>query len=65
MIELTTFWFWLMFTYSLVGAVVVGSWIGKIVFNSINYVQAKKNLAALENKIKLAELRAREIQAGL
>ena len=65
MIELTPLWFWIMFTYSVFGAFVVGSWIAKIVIKSIEFVQAKKQLTALENKIKLAELRAREIQAGL
>jgi hypothetical protein len=65
MIEVTTAWFVVMFSYAVIGAFLIGSWIGKIIFASIDYVSAKKKLNALENKIRLAELKAREIQAGL
>lgn len=65
MIEVTTVWFVAIMFYAIMGAFLVGSWIGKIIFASIDYVSAKKKLVALENKIKLAELKAREIQAGL
>lgn len=41
------------------------SWIYKVTKASIEYKQAKKELMKLEHKLKEAELRALEIQAGL
>ena len=42
-----------------------GIWVYELVKASVKYKQAKKDLVALEHKIKEAELRALEIQAGL
>lgn len=51
--------------YALVGAIVIGSWLGGILFNTCDYLGTKKKLAKLEQQVKLAELKAREIKAGL
>ena len=51
--------------YAIVGAFVIGSWLGSITFNLFELAKTKRQLHNLENKIKLAELKAREIQAGL